>query len=57
MLADRLWPRGLKSVLKAQADTEADVRAYSQYPAREQQATNIEVEVDVVDEREESSTS
>lgn len=48
VLTSRLWPRGLKSVLRAQADTEADIRAYAQYPAREQQALNVEVRTSVV---------
>jgi YihY family inner membrane protein len=50
VLAYRLWPRGLKSVVQAKADTNADVRAYSHYPKREQQATNMQVSVDVVDD-------
>ncbi len=49
VLAYKLWPRGLKSVVRAEADTEADIRAYGHYPAREQQATNMRVSVDVVE--------
>jgi len=48
VLALRLWPRGLKSVIRAQADTEADVRAFSAHPVRELQATNMEVTVELV---------
>ncbi|MGV1037765.1 MAG: YihY/virulence factor BrkB family protein [Candidatus Nanopelagicales bacterium] len=47
VLARRLWPRGLRSVLSAQADTEADVRAYKSYPKRENQAQNATVRVGV----------
>lgn len=50
VLSLRLWPRGLSSVIQAKADTEADVRAYSHYPKREQQATNVHVSVEVVGE-------
>ena len=45
VLAYGLWPRSLKSIARGQAETEADVRAYSHYPMREQQATNMEVTV------------
>ncbi len=45
VLAYRLWPRGLKSVVRAEADTEADMRAYEHYVAREQQAVNLKVTV------------
>ncbi|MDO9484715.1 MAG: YhjD/YihY/BrkB family envelope integrity protein [Actinomycetota bacterium] len=48
VLSLHLWPRGLKSILRAEADTEADVRAYSHYPKREQQAINMEVHVEQV---------
>lgn len=44
-----LWPRGLKSIIRAEADTDADIRAYSKYAAREQQATNLTVRVDRAD--------
>ena len=50
VLGRRLWPRSLRSVLRAGAETSADVRAYTAYPQREKQAHNIEVEVEVVDE-------
>ncbi len=48
VLAFRLWPRGLATVVRGQADTEADIRAYRHYAAREQQAANMSVEVHVV---------
>ena len=51
VLSFQLWPRGLASVISAKADTEADIRAYTHYPKREQQATNVQVSVDVVEER------
>ncbi len=47
VLARRLWPRGLRSVLSSQAHTEADVRAYKSYPRRENQAHNATVHVGV----------
>jgi hypothetical protein len=43
----RMWPRGLRTVVRGDADTEADVRAYTSYPRREQQANNIELDVNV----------
>ena len=49
VLAYKLWPRGLKSVVRSEADTEADIRAYGHYPAREQLATNMQVTVEVVE--------
>ncbi|MDP2014077.1 MAG: YihY/virulence factor BrkB family protein [Actinomycetota bacterium] len=45
----RLWPRGLKSIFKGVADTEADIRAYSHYPKRELQVLNMQVNVEVVE--------
>ena len=48
VLTHRLWPRGLKSVVQGQADTDADMKAYTHYPKREQQVTNIEVSVDIL---------
>ena len=45
----KLWPRGLKSIVRSEADTEADVRAYTHYPTREQQASNMQVTVDMVE--------
>lgn len=45
VLSHRLWPRGLKSVVEGKADTDADVAALSKYPKREQQASNIQVDV------------
>ena len=50
VLEDRLWPRSLRSILQGEAETEADVEAYKQYPAREKQAHNIEVDVSLTDE-------
>lgn len=50
VLEDRLWPRSLRSILQAKAETKADVEAYKQYPAREKQAHNIEVDVSLTDE-------
>lgn len=49
VLAYRLWPRGLKSLVQDRADTEADLRAYSHYPKREQQAENIQIDVNLVE--------
>ena len=49
VLEDELWPRSLHAIVERQAETEADVRAYSQYPQREKQAHNIEVDVNVTD--------
>lgn len=46
VLADRLWPRGIRS-LAGKATTEADERAYSAYPERERQAHGTDVDVDV----------
>jgi len=48
VLAFRLWPRGLKNFVRAEADTEADLRAHALYAAREQRATNVEVRTDLV---------
>ncbi len=48
VLSLRLWPRGLRSIFQAVADTEADLRAYSHYPKRELQALNMQVKVEVV---------
>jgi YihY family inner membrane protein len=47
VLAMRLWPRGLRSVVRSEADTDADRRAYAAYPRREAQAVNLEVEVTI----------
>jgi len=46
VLAERLWPRGLRA-LTGKATTEADERAYSAYPERERQAHGTDVDVDV----------
>lgn len=50
VLQHKLWPRGLKSIIKGTSDTEADERVYSAYPGREQQVKNVEVSVDVRDD-------
>jgi membrane protein len=50
VLEDRLWPRSLSSIMERRARTEADIEAYSQYPAREKQAHNIDVDVQLSDE-------
>lgn len=54
VLAHRLWPRGLRGVVASEAHTDADLRANTSYPKREQQVTNITVAVDrtTPDERE-----
>lgn len=49
VLESKLWPRSLRSIVAAQAETPADVEAVSRLPKREKQARNIEVEVDVSD--------
>ena len=36
--------------MRREAETPADVKAYSQYPQREKQAHNIDVTVDVTEE-------
>ena len=46
VLQDKLWPRSLRAILQREAETEADVKAYTQYPQREKQAHNIEVAVE-----------
>lgn len=57
VLARRLWPRGLRSVLSGQADTEAEVRAYKSYPKRENQAQNATVRVGVEPTASDASTT
>ena len=49
VLEDKLWPRSLRSHPQREAETEADIKAYSQYPQREKQAHNIEVDVEVTE--------
>jgi membrane protein len=54
VLEDRLWPRSLRSIMKREAETEADIEAYSQYPQREKQAHNIDVDVNMTQEDEDT---
>lgn len=49
VLDHKLWPRSMKAIMEAEAETSADVRAVSSYPKREKQAKNVEVQVDVTE--------
>ena len=46
VLAHHLWPRSIRGIVDATADTAADLRVHAQYPKREQQATNLSVTVE-----------
>lgn len=45
VLTDRLWPRSLRSLLNAEAATNADSRAYRAYATREQRARNASIDI------------
>jgi YihY family inner membrane protein len=42
--SERLWPRGLSTMLGSRASTDADARSYASYVQREHQANNVDVE-------------
>ncbi len=47
VLENKLWPRSLKSIIAAEAETKADAEAVARAPKREKQAKNMEVAVEV----------